>query len=88
MSANDVQNERQLSNSNTESLIEFEPALEKTRGQKTEPAKSWPLGFVLKACPDIADYASSDINSWRELMMTTAQVRGYLGISPSAYEEA
>lgn len=88
INANDVQNERQHSNSNTESLLESEPALEKAKAEKPEPAKSWPLSFVLKACPDITDYASTDINSWRELMMTAAQVRGYLGISPSAYEEA
>ncbi len=88
MNANDVQNERQQSNSNPESILEFEPALEKAKAEKPETTKSWPLGFVLKACPDITDYASTDINSWRELMMTAAQVRGYLGISPSAYEEA
>lgn len=46
------------------------------------------LGLVIKACPEIADYAVSGIGSWRELLMTAAQVRGYLGISPSAYEEA
>lgn len=88
MNANDVQNERQQSNSNPDSNIEFEPALEKMRGQRGEPAKSWPLGFVMKACPDIGDYATESINSWRELMITAAQVRGYLGISQSAYEDA
>jgi replication initiation protein RepC len=41
----------------------------------------------MKACPEIADYAVNGIGSWRELIMTAAQVRGYLGISPSAYEE-
>lgn len=88
MNANDVQNERQQSNSNPESIFEFEPALEKTKAAQPEPARSWPLSFVLKACPDIADYATSNIGSWREMMMTAAQVRGYLGISPSAYEDA
>lgn len=88
MNANDVQNERQQSNSNPDSIIEFEPALEKAKGQRGEPAKSWPLGFVMKACPDIGDYATESINSWRELMRTAAQVRGYLGISQSAYEDA
>ena len=88
MGGSDTQNERQQSNSNIESILEFEPALEKTKEVKTEPSKHWPLGFVLKACPDITDYATNEINSWRELMMTAAQVRGYLGISPSAYEDA
>ncbi|MBX8827613.1 plasmid replication protein RepC, partial [Ochrobactrum sp. SFR4] len=39
VNANDVQNERQQSNSNTESLLEFEPALEKAKAEKPEPAK-------------------------------------------------
>jgi replication initiation protein RepC len=43
---------------------------------------------VLKACPEIADYAVDGIGNWRDLMITAAQVRGYLGVSPSAYEEA
>jgi replication initiation protein RepC len=42
----------------------------------------------MKACPEIADYAVNGIGSWRELMGTAAQVRGYLGISPSAFEDA
>jgi replication initiation protein RepC len=43
---------------------------------------------VLKACPEIADYAVDGIANWRDLMTTAAQVRGYLGVSPSAYEDA
>ncbi|TIU10201.1 MAG: replication initiation protein RepC, partial [Mesorhizobium sp.] len=43
---------------------------------------------VLKACPEIAVYAVDGIGSWRDLMVTAAQVRGYLGVSPSAYEDA
>jgi replication initiation protein RepC len=46
------------------------------------------LGFVLKACPEIIDYAVDGIASWRDLMAVAAQVRGYLGVSPSAYEDA
>ncbi|MGY3333846.1 hypothetical protein ACVILI_006923 [Mesorhizobium sp. USDA 4775] len=42
--------------------------------------------MVLKACPEIADYAVNGIGNWRDLMITAAQVRGYLGVSPSAYE--
>src|SRR5690606_5081966 len=87
-------NERQYSNSNTDSLIEFEPALEKSgvtaepRREPQEPPKGYPLGFVLKACPEIIDYAVDGIASWRDLMTVAAQVRGYLGVSPSAYEDA
>ncbi|ESY90508.1 plasmid replication protein RepC [Mesorhizobium sp. LNHC229A00] len=93
-SANESQNERQQSDSNTDSIFVFEPALEKSRAaveprQTTdEKPKSYPIGLVLKACPEISDYAVRGIGNWRDLMITAAQVRGYLGISPSAYEEA
>ncbi len=86
--------ERQHSDSNTDSLIEFEPALETSwataepRREPREPPKGYPLGFVLKACPEIVDYAVEGIGSWRNLMAVAAQVRGYLGVSPSAYEDA
>ncbi|RNJ41832.1 replication initiation protein RepC [Mesorhizobium erdmanii] len=93
-SGNDSQNERQQSDSNTDSIFEFEPALEKSgataepRTRTAEAPKTYPLGMVLKACPEIADYAVEGIGNWRDLMITAAQVRGYLGVSPSAYEEA
>ncbi|MER8841838.1 replication initiation protein RepC [Mesorhizobium sp. M0913] len=93
-SGNDCQNERQQSDSNTDSIFEFEPALEKSgataepRTRTVEPPKTYPLGLVLKACPEFSDYAVDGIGNWRDLMITAAQVRGYLGVSPSAYEEA
>jgi len=93
-SGNESQNERQQSNSNPDSTFEFEPAFEKARAaaepqpRREEQPKTYPLGLVLKACPDIADYAVDGIHSWRDLMVTAAQVRGYLGVSPSAYEDA
>ncbi|BAV52888.1 replication protein c (plasmid) [Mesorhizobium loti] len=93
-SGNDSQNERQQSDSNTDSIFEFEPALEKSgataepRTRTAEAPKTYPLGMVLKACPEITDYAVDGIGNWRDLMITAAQVRGYLGVSPSAYEEA
>jgi len=94
MSANESQTERQHTESNTESHFDFEPALEKagaaaeTNQTPLSPPAGYPLGFVLKACPDIADYATDGIAGWREFMTTAAQVRGYLGISPSAYADA
>ncbi len=93
-SGNESQNEPQQSNSNTDSHFEFEPAFEKARGpaeprrEAQEAPKTYHLGLVLKACPDIAEYAPSGIANWRDLMATAAQVRGYLGVSPSAYEDA
>ncbi|MEX8139975.1 plasmid replication protein RepC [Acinetobacter baumannii] len=94
MNGNAAHSERQQSESNTESYIEFEPAFEKAganvegKHQRVSEPKSYPLGLVLKACPEIADYAACGISSWRDLMQTTAQVRAYLGISPSAYADA
>ncbi len=94
LDGNESQNGRQQSDSNTHSNFEFELAFEKSGGEvdpkptTAEPPKGYPLGLVLKACPDIVDYAPSGIAGWRDLMATAAQVRGYLGISPSAYAEA
>ena len=53
------------------------------------PLKSFPLGLVLQACPDIADYApGGKIANWRDLMSAAIVVRSMLGVSPSAYEAA
>lgn len=93
-SGNESQTERQQSNSHTDSIFEFEPALEKSgaavepRSSEAEKPKGYPLGLVLKACPEIVDYAVDGIGNWRNFMATAAQVRGYLGVSPSAYEDA
>jgi replication initiation protein RepC len=93
-SGNDSQSERQQSDSNTDSIFELEPALEKSgatvepRTREVEKPKGYPLALVLKACPDIAEYAPDGIANWRDLMAIAAQVRGYLGVSPSAYEDA
>ncbi|RWG47936.1 MAG: replication initiation protein RepC [Mesorhizobium sp.] len=91
---NESHSGRQQSDSNTDSIFEFEPALEKS-GAMVEPERrpdekprGYPLGLVLKACPEIADYAVDGIANWRDFMATAAQVRGYLGVSPSAYEDA
>jgi replication initiation protein RepC len=91
---NESRSGRQQSDSNTDSIFELEPALEKSRAttepntRRAELPKTYPLGLVLKACPEIADYAVDGIANWRDLMATAAQVRGYLGVSPSAYEDA
>ena len=56
---------------------------------KVGPIKSFPLGMVLRACPQIIDYGpSGGISNWRELMTAAVVVRSTLGVSPSAYEEA
>lgn len=87
--------ERQHSESDSESPLEFEPAPEQEADlavhEQTQPAvaaKAWSLEMVLKACPDIVDYAPNGISNWRDLMATALQVGRYLGVSPSAYKEA
>ncbi|WP_454858235.1 plasmid replication protein RepC [Rhizobium binxianense] len=51
--------------------------------------KSFPLGLVLQACPQISDYGSGGtIGSWRDLMSAAVVVRSMLGVSPSAYQDA
>ncbi|MGN7755162.1 plasmid replication protein RepC [Sinorhizobium sp. 22678] len=54
-----------------------------------ELVKSFPLGMVLRACPQITDYGPrGGISHWRELMAAAVLVRSMLGVSPSAYQEA
>ena len=96
MSANESQNERHKQNSNPNPPIELEPSLQEGRAARAEPNlppsvlpdKTYPLGMVLSACPDIVDYAKGGIANWRDFLATTAVVRPMLGISPSAWEEA
>lgn len=97
MSVNDGQNDRHIQNSNTESINELEPHFEQKQGPKglqkpmppSEPTKAFPLGMVLKACPQINDYGPGGaIGSWRDLMSAAVVVRSMLGVSPSAYQDA
>ncbi|MBX5171040.1 replication initiation protein RepC [Rhizobium sp. NZLR1b] len=51
--------------------------------------KSFPLGLVLQACPEITAYGPQGaIGTWRDLMAAAVVVRSMLGVSPSAYEQA
>jgi replication initiation protein RepC len=95
-SGNESQTERHIQNSNPESPIELEPSLRGGRAERVEPSprmsapteRTYPLGMVLSACPDIVDYAKGGIANWRDFLATAAVVRPMLGISPSAWEEA
>lgn len=96
-STNDAHSGRHIQNSNTESLNELEPRSRKEQGAKSsqkkqmprEPLKAFPLSVVLKACPQIDDYGPGGaIGNWRELMTAAVVVRSFLGISPSAYQDA
>jgi replication initiation protein RepC len=96
---NPSQNERHIQNSNPDSITESEPLSKKEQGQNLNKPigvahvapelKSFPLGLVLQACPDIAMYGpDGKITNWRDLMGAAVVVRSMLGVSPSAYQEA
>ncbi len=95
MNANESHSERHIQNSNPDS-IEFEPGFRKSHGAAAEPkpqTKSmppagYPLGLVLRACPDIAEYARDGISAWGDLVETANLVRGALGVSPDAWDQA
>ncbi|RVE87047.1 plasmid replication protein RepC [Sinorhizobium meliloti] len=97
MDSNAVQNERHIQNSNTESSYELEPSSGNEQGAKSnqtsrptsEPIKAFPLGMVLKVCPEINDYGPGGaVGNWRDLMSAAVVVRSTLGVSPSAYQDA
>jgi replication initiation protein RepC len=96
MSANESRSERHIQNSNPDPLIDLEPDFQESRAARAvpepqtprAPETTYPLGMVMNACPDIADYAKGGIASWRDLLATAAVVRSMLGISPSAWEDA
>jgi replication initiation protein RepC len=58
-------------------------------GAAPERLRPFPLGMVLRACPEIAMYGpGGEIRHWRELMQAAVVVRSMLGISASAYQDA
>ncbi|NEJ95424.1 plasmid replication protein RepC [Rhizobium ruizarguesonis] len=96
-STNGDQSERHIQNSNTDSINELEPSSENEQDAKAvdddrpkrEPVRNFPLGMVMRACPEIAIYGpGGTIGSWREMMGAAVVVRSMLGVSPSAYQEA
>jgi len=96
MDASESQSGAHIQNSKPDSLYDLEPRLPTSRATIGAPsakaassaARSYPLGMVLQACPDIIDYARGGIAHWRDFQAAAALVRPLLGISPSAYEEA
>lgn len=94
-SGNDGLIERQYQNSKPDTL-ESELCKEHSKGSPqdvTEPEHETPLpriplALVLKACPDIIPYCERDPRNWRDLLVGAIRVRGMMGISPSAWDEA
>ncbi|MBM3654734.1 MAG: replication initiation protein RepC [Alphaproteobacteria bacterium] len=57
--------------------------------RKTSPPRTYPLGMVLQACPEIADYGKrGEISCWRDLIDAAAIVRSAIGVSPDAWKQA
>lgn len=97
-SANVVQNEPHIQDSNTESL-EFEscpaaqaktlPVVAAKPVQTTAPQKIFPLALILQACPQITDYAQGgSIAGWRDLVTAAVTVRSMFGITAETYQAA
>ncbi|ACM04247.1 Replication protein C (plasmid) [Cereibacter sphaeroides KD131] len=66
---------------------EGEKRAETERSHHQRPAPPLPLGLVLKACPDLEPYAP-EIRNWHDLTAAASRLRGMMGITPSAWEEA
>ncbi|MEN3214022.1 plasmid replication protein RepC [Methylorubrum populi] len=49
---------------------------------------TYPLRSVLEACPQVQDFASTEIRSWHDLIETAGRIRPMLGISPTAWSDA
>jgi len=101
LSANDDQIERHYKESLTESsfesslcnLVDLKSSLIPKPHLSPQPEKSklsmtFSLDLVLRACPDIREYAARGIICWRDLIDTTRGVAAFLGISDSAYQDA
>jgi replication initiation protein RepC len=72
--------------------IERGPEISSDRSRTVDPKpllRTYPLGMVLEACPDIVDYGKGgEISSWRDLATAAATVRSALGVSPDAWSQA
>lgn len=99
MSANESHFERHIQNSNPESISESEKSSRKDNeasGTPTEndnlrslPKRELPLGIVLDACKDWRELAKGgEIRSWRDFLAAAEVARPFLGVSPSAWQEA
>lgn len=103
MSGNVAQIERQHNESLTESLFESQNGkkidLKASSSEETVPATleskcsarvspTISLDQVLRTCPDIREYGSNGVSTWRELHDASKIVSSFLGISQSAYRDA
>ncbi|MFS8043917.1 plasmid replication protein RepC [Xanthobacter sp. AM33] len=95
--ANESHNERHKQNSKPDSKneSEYSHSTEKEGGAcgsdnvRMLPQRDLPLNIIVDACPEIRGLAAGgEIRTWRDLLATAQLARAYLGISPSAYQDA
>ncbi len=99
--ANESHSERHIQNSNpnlnpngeskhsSRNKHEAGSTVTETGNVRSLPKRDLPLGMVLSACPEIANYAhGGQIRTWRDLVAAAEDVRPHMGISPSAWQEA
>ena len=85
LDGSDAQTGAHIENSHPDHIIDLEPAAD---GDGGRAEKALPLSLVLNACPDIVMYDKGGIRTWRDLIVTAGLVRGMLGISTSAWQDA
>lgn len=101
LNANESQSERHIQDSNPQvsSNDESEHSLRKTdeatgAAAKTDnvralPHRDLPLAMVVDACPELLTLArDGHIRTWRDFVAAAEQARPFMGISPSAWQEA
>lgn len=97
--ANASHNGRHIQNSKPDPLSESENGL-RNKGEaggtaaepdnlRSLPKRELPLGIVLDACPNLRELAQDGaIRHWRDFLAAAELARPFLGISPSAWQEA
>lgn len=76
--------ERHIHNSDKEVTGKEE---RQTRPTQSSDCTHLSLNAVLDACPDIQDYAISNIRSWEDLISATHVARAALGVSPDIWRQ-
>jgi replication initiation protein RepC len=92
LSGNESQNERQQIESNPDSYFEKDSVSQIDQRQiiidKTQAEPTVSLDMVLRACPEIEAYSSSQIRQWHGLVDAAETVRSFIGIDAKLYDLA
>jgi replication initiation protein RepC len=89
MDGSDADSGRQLQSSKRDSIC-LEPCREAGRAAGGAPRSdpALPFALVLKACPDVVEYFPDDLGGWGDLCRAADRLRGMLGVSVDAWQEA